>query len=45
MTTLAAALKAAHTERYRFIAFAFVVAELIVEINENGDILFAAGAA
>jgi len=44
MTTLAAALKAAHTERNRFIAFAFAVAELVVEINENGYILFAAGA-
>ena len=44
MTNLAAALETAHSERNRFIAFAFAFAELVVEANEDGDILFAAGA-
>ena len=45
MTNLTTALETAHAERNRFIAFAFAVAELVVEINKDGDILFAAGAA
>lgn len=45
LTNLDAALETAHAERNRFIAFAFAVAELVIEANEDGDILFAAGAA
>ena len=45
MTDFTATLEAAHAERNRFIAFAFAVAELVLETNNDGDILFSAGAA
>ncbi len=45
MANHAAALEAAQAERNRFIGFAFAVAELVIEANQDGDILFAAGAA
>jgi len=45
MTNYSAALETAHMERNRFIAFAFAVAELVIETNEEGEIQFAAGAA
>ena len=40
-----ARLEAAHAERNRFIAFAFAVAEMVIEADEAGIILFSAGAA
>ena len=45
LTKPATALETAQAERNRFIGFAFAVAELVIEANEDGDILFAAGAA
>ena len=45
LTKPATALETAQAERNRFIGFAFTVAELVIEANEDGDILFAAGAA
>lgn len=40
-----ARLEAAHAERNRFIAFAFAVAEMVIEADEAGTILFSAGTA
>ena len=45
MPDYAARLEAAHSERNRFIAFAFAAAELVIEADETGEILFSAGAA